>query len=228
MSEKRKNSNKSLLPVIGVIAVVVVVAVAAIIALQASTNADVYDYSDIPMSRTADGAFLLGNPDARLTVVAFEDFLCPHCQTYQTELKQFFDEYVATGQANFEFRMTPVFGAPSEVVFSLAECANELEDGRFWEAHDRLFNIASSRNWDTQAAREFASQMEMSYGELLECSSTADQYRTDFRVAQSYEAFTGTPAVGYRLDGGDIQLAPLTSTQPSAGQLGLLVQTFGS
>ena len=36
-------------------------------------------YAGIPRDRTEDGAFILGFEEAPVTLVVFEDFLCPHC-----------------------------------------------------------------------------------------------------------------------------------------------------
>ena len=41
-------------------------------------------YSGVPMSRTADGAFVLGDPSAGIKLIEFADFLCTSCQNYQT------------------------------------------------------------------------------------------------------------------------------------------------
>src|SRR4051794_33993937 len=50
-------------------------------ASEASAVTDIY--SDIPQSRTEDGAFVLGDPDAPITIIEFLDWGCPHCQAYK-------------------------------------------------------------------------------------------------------------------------------------------------
>src|SRR6188474_1184283 len=54
-------------------------------------------YADIPFSRTEDGAPVLGNPDAPITIIEFADFACPFCQRYEPTMQEFIQEYVATG-----------------------------------------------------------------------------------------------------------------------------------
>src|SRR5688572_1885482 len=44
-------------------------------------------YADIPFSRTVDGAPVLGDPDAPITIVEFADFACPPCQRYQPTME---------------------------------------------------------------------------------------------------------------------------------------------
>ena len=47
----------------------------------------------------------MGNPDAVVTVQAWEDFLCPACGQWQQQVKpQLFDDYIDTGKVIFEFR----------------------------------------------------------------------------------------------------------------------------
>jgi protein-disulfide isomerase len=56
-------------------------------------------YAHIPFSHTDDGAPVLGNPDAPITIIEFADFACPYCQRYEPTMQVFIDTYVATGRA---------------------------------------------------------------------------------------------------------------------------------
>lgn len=50
-----------------------------------------------------------GDPDAEVTVMAFEDFACPHCQTYQVEVfPTIREEYVASDQIRYEHHDLPI------------------------------------------------------------------------------------------------------------------------
>lgn len=225
-TEKRKNDqNRNTLTLGGIIAAAVVVAVLAIFLSSNDTSlaGGGIDYSEIPQERTADGAFVLGNPDAPVTVVAFEDFLCPACQQYQSDIKQFMRDEVVTGNARFEFRMLPISGT-SSISFGLAECAEELRPGSFWEAHDIIFDIASSENFDSGSARTFAQRMDMSYNELLNCQGDADQYLTDAALADQVGA-NSTPTVFFRLADGNLTPSPI-GQRPNAAQLSSFIATL--
>lgn len=226
MTQKAKNgqNNRSLLIIAGVV-IVALVGLAAVIFLQGA-GSGTFNYDGIPTERTEDGAFILGDPDAPVTIVAFEDFLCPHCQSYQPELKRFFADHVATGEARFEFRMLrstdPTF---SGVAFSLAECANEIEEGAFWPAHDMLFDIASTERFDSDSARTFAERMDMSYSTLLECiEEPGKQWEVDGQLASGIERITGTPFIAYRVDGGELRFD--LSPRPTAGQISSFLDGF--
>jgi protein-disulfide isomerase len=211
-----------------VVSALAVIALFAVVAFVIYGNQSRIDYTGIPMERTADGAFILGNPEASVTIVAWEDFLCPHCQAYEATLQQFIREYVATGQARFEFRMLVAIDATySALAFQLVECAEESQPGSFWKARETMFHIASTSRFNQNSGREFANDMGMSYGALLNCTSEAEQYTVDMNLANQYgDAVTGTPAVGWRLDGGSVRF-DIISRQPTVREMGSLITMFG-
>jgi len=90
---KRKQQNNVVIGII--IAAVVVAALLIGINFAGLRPASVtIDYANIPVTRTEDGAFVLGNPEAAFTLVVFEDYNCGHCQSYEPTIKQFIKEYI--------------------------------------------------------------------------------------------------------------------------------------
>ena len=123
-------------------------------AAQAPTGAD--PYADIAKSRTADGAFVLGDPQARVTLIEFSDFLCTSCQNYESVIKRFIQDYVMTGQARYEYRIYPVIDPQLSVYSaSLVECADTLRPGQFWQARDLMFELASTRGFTDETVLRF-------------------------------------------------------------------------
>ena len=208
--------------------VIVAVAVAAILVVlssQSSQSDGAFDYSQIPQGRRDDGGFVLGDPAAPITIVAFEDFLCSHCQRYKSTVDELISQYVAKGMARFEYRFTPVVDpAYSRLSAQLAECADTLRPGSFWTAHDRLFELASARRFNDSSARNFAEMMDMSYADLLECTRDATQVDIDSQYATMLEV-RGTPTVFYQIGDNTPQLTPF-SNQPNIEQLGTLIAQF--
>ncbi len=196
--EKPKNTDKQRQQMIfiGVVVAALLVAGIAIFVSSSGINPSAIniDYSQIPARRGDDGAFILGNPDAPVKMIAFEDFLCPHCQDYQGTVHEFIAKHVATGQAQFEFRIL-LTQPNSSVTAQLAECADDAEAGAFWRAHDTLFQMASTAYFDSaRDPRRFAEKMGLNYTELLECSGSANQHNIDGQYAQQMQV-TGTPTV---------------------------------
>lgn len=225
---KTSEANNNRLIIIGGMVAVAVILILGFIFNPFSQPTTDIDYSTIPQDRTEDGAFILGNPEAAVTIVAWEDFLCSHCQGYQPELKRFFTDFIATGRARFEFRMLPI-SETSSIVFGLVECADVLEPNSFWDAHDTMFSIASSGFRDG-SGREFAEEMGLSYSALLNCTSEATQYLVDGQLASSLtvggeRVVTGTPSVGWRLNDSEVRF-DIINRRPSYEQLAALVNSF--
>jgi protein-disulfide isomerase len=205
---------------LGIIGAAVVVAILAIVisATGINPNAITLDYSSSTMARQDDGGFVVGNSEAPVTIVVFEDFRCPHCQSYQSELKQFIRDYVFTGKARFEFRMMATSSGTDGTLFTLAECAEQVQAGLFWPAHDELFEMAS-RGWRNDTGpREFAQKFNLNYSSLLDCQATARQYQVDGNLARSL-GVTGTPSLMVRIGNDAPRFEPTLGPRPSASAL---------
>lgn len=225
MTQKVKNSprdNQQML-LIGIVVAAVVVAVLAIVISGSflNPNAVDIDYSTVPQGRTEDGGFILGDPNAPVTVIAFEDFLCPHCQDYQGTIKKFIKEQVLTGKARFEYRFLPAIDPTySYLMANLAECSDILRPNSFWEAHDKLFEINSRARYSANTAKNFAEAMGLDYSKLLDCTTNeAGQIKIDEKYGQSM-GVTGTPTVFIKY--GDNEPV-LQSPPPNVDQLAALV-----
>lgn len=86
----------------------------------------------------------LGNPEAVVTVQAWEDFLCPACQQWASTMKpRLEEEFVKPGLVKLEFRQFPLnIHAPGAQMSAMAtECAADQE--AFWPYHDRVFQEAA-------------------------------------------------------------------------------------
>lgn len=169
-------------------------------------------YEGIPFSRTADGGFVLGEPDARVAIVEFADFICTHCQDYQEIAHEFIDTYVKTGEAKFEYRLFPIVDEVySPLTAQWATCADEQKDGAFWPAHDALFDLAASGQLDRDSYKVLADIVGVDADKLSICAETADQHEIDSALAASF-GITGTPGMLVRL-GDDTLVWPFVDGQ---------------
>lgn len=212
MSNKTKKTNQqqqNMLIIGGIIVAAVVVAIIAIVvSSNSSSSLDVDTFADIPKSRTDDGAQVLGNPDAPVTIVEFADFNCPACQQYKPTMNQFIEEIVKEGDAKLEFRMLVTAGGPaSEYAFKLAECADEIKEGSFWEVHEIMYDMAIRGQLTLDSASTFAERIGIDQGELITCSRDANQVNTDARFANSL-GVSSTPTVLIRYGDGRPQPLP--------------------
>ena len=221
---KRKNPARKTRLIVGAIVILAVAVAAAFVYFSSQTqlSSDAVDYAGIPQGRQPDGGFVIGPVEAPVTIVAFEDFLCGHCQRYKATVDRLISEYVAKGLARFEYRFMPVVSpAYSPMAAKLTECAETLRPGSFWRAHDVMFEIASARQYSDNSSRTFADTMDMSYADLLACTSDAQQMDTDIQLGTQL-GVTGTPTVFIRYGDGPPQPSPM-SKQPSFEQLAALI-----
>jgi protein-disulfide isomerase len=207
---KRKNQQNQTYIIGGIIAAAIAVAAVAIFVSSSGLNPSAIDidYSRIHQERTDDGGFILGNPEAPVTIVAFEDFLCPHCQDYESTLKRFIQEYVIPGKARFEYRFTPAIDPRYSVeAAQFVECAEIIKPGSFWDAHDIMFELAASERYSSTTPRKFAERTGLNYAQLLECQPEADQIKTDMTLGDSL-GVSGTPTVFVRYGDGAPERLP--------------------
>jgi protein-disulfide isomerase len=209
-------NNRGLL-ILGAVVLVAVIAVVGVVFVSNNANSGpAIDFSQIPQSRGEDGSFILGNPDAPVTLVEFADFVCPHCVTYEPTVKQFIQNYVVTGQAAFEYRMFPTAGGDmTRFAGQIAECAEDQRPGAFWEAYALLYDLARNGQYNQELGQRVANALNLSYAELLNCSTTAQQVTTDVAFGRN-QGVQGTPAVRVRYGNNPAQLI-VVNGQPIDG-----------
>ncbi|MFH0954641.1 MAG: thioredoxin domain-containing protein [Candidatus Micrarchaeota archaeon] len=92
------------------------------------------------------GGQTAGKPDSKVTFVEFSDFQCPACGVAYPAAKQIQDRY--SDRVRFVYQHFPLTQLHPLAVTSAeaAECAGQ--QGKFWQAHDLLFENQSF--WTTQ------------------------------------------------------------------------------
>lgn len=121
-----------------IVSFIIVVLVAGFITLVAKSN---------PRSGTgtADANFLvrekshiMGNKDAKVTIVEFGDYQCPACGYAHPILKQVFSIYSQNSNVRFVFRNFPLPQHQNAVIAAeAAEVAGN--QNKFWEMYDMLY-----------------------------------------------------------------------------------------
>ena len=113
-------------------------------------------------------------------------------------------EYVATGQAKFEFRTFPTAGgAITEFAGRIAECVEEVKPGSFWHAYELFYQLAMSGQYSQNMGSTVAERLDVPYNEVLECHPNAQQVTTDVSVGRN-AGVGGTPAIMVRYGDGEL------------------------
>lgn len=117
------------------------------------------------------GAPILGNKDAKVTIVEFSDFQCPFCKSFfQNTFPEILKKYIDTGKIRLVFQNLPLpFHINAEKAAEAGECANR--QGKFWDYHDLLFINSQSdgTGLDTASLKKYANQLGLDTQKFNQC-----------------------------------------------------------
>lgn len=142
---------------------------------------------------------VLGNKDAKVTVIEFADFRCPFCERLFTDVEpSLVKDYIDTGKVKFYFRHYAFLGPASTVAANAAECANE--QGKFWDFHDYLYKNqppeTDTSMYTVDNLTKVAGTLGMNTSQFQSCiSSNKYQKNIDQDLSDGQKAgVNGTPA----------------------------------
>ncbi len=154
-----------------------------------------------PESLVAKNDPILGDKDAPVTIVEFSDFQCPFCRAFfEGAYSQIKKEYVDTGKVRIVFRDFPLAFHEAARPASLAgQCA--LEQGKFWEYHDKMFQEQAKKGQGTVAfgvpeLKTWATEIGLNASQFNTCLDTA-KYDADVQAdmdAGTDVGVSGTPS----------------------------------
>ena len=85
------------------------------------------------------GSTILGNPDAKITIVEFGDYQCTFCYKFHNDvMKKINEKYIKSGDVNFVYKDFPLNGNLSVLASEASSCAQPQD--RFWAYHDILYD----------------------------------------------------------------------------------------
>lgn len=140
-----------------------------------------------------------GDPDADVTVSAYEDFACPHCREYTLSvLPDLVDEFVESGEIRYERYDFPIpvhekwsWAAANAARAVQADAGTEA----FWEYTDLLYE--NQENYSSGLLADLAREVDADAG-AVETALQDDVYRPvveDDRKRGRERGVTGTPTV---------------------------------
>ncbi|MEK7595628.1 MAG: DsbA family protein [Patescibacteria group bacterium] len=151
---------------------------------------------------TIDDDPILGNKDAKVTIIEFSDFQCPFCKRlFDAAVVNIKKDYIDTGKARLVFRDFPLSFHPNAEISAIAgECADE--QGKFWNFHDMLFT--KQDDWsplpkDDAKSKfgEYAQSLGMNVGSFNNCVSS-EKYKDEVQKDSndgSASGVSGTPTL---------------------------------
>jgi len=131
---------------------------------------------------------VLGDPDAPVTLAVYEDFLCPHCRTYNEELfPDIATEYIDPDRIRYEHRNFPVVHEQHslEAASAAREVFEAYGNEAFWAYKSRLFDRQDEvRANVTDLCGEIAEEMGLD-GDAIQTAATERAHDDDTERDQS-------------------------------------------
>lgn len=88
---------------------------------------------------------ILGNPNAKVAMILYEDFQCPFCGRFFTDSEaNIRNTYVPNGTVQLVYRDFAFLGPESVQAAEASKCAGD--QGKFWQYHDYLFTHQQGEN----------------------------------------------------------------------------------
>jgi protein-disulfide isomerase len=201
---------------IGIIAILVVIALIQLgrPASPTATGVNIGVMGEAERGLTDDGLPYLGNRDAPIVIVQYEDFGCHNCKTFAESIEpKLVEQYVLDGSVLLINHPVAFVNQQSRPAAEAAECA--LKQDKFWDYRHILFQNLGVVPFNRDNLVNFASQAGL---DTRTFSSCYDQklYETlvvDRTLASQRRGVTGTPT--FDINGTLYQgVMPVDSTNP--------------
>lgn len=139
-----------------------------------------------PAADTELVGYIVGDPDAPVTLQIYHDYQCPYCRIFYNEVQgQLIEDYVRTGQVNLEFLDFTVVGIGSvdeltddskESVQAAEAAMCAAEQDAFLDYHSTLYSGEMTPNsgaFSDDNLKGFAEELGLDTGRFGDCLDTA-------------------------------------------------------
>ena len=141
---------------------------------------------------TVDDDPSIGPDDAKVTFIQFGCYGCHYTKQAEPVVREILEKY--EGKIKFVYRDFPLPSHENSMLRSLAsDCA--LEQNKFWEYHNLLFDEHVEHNFDIEMAFDIASQLNLDneqFNSCLESQKYLDEVNKDFEDGKKAGVY-GTP-----------------------------------
>ena len=141
---------------------------------------------------------VMGNPDAKVSIIEFSDFQCPYCKMFYDSLNQLLNTGDYKNKVKASFKNLPLsFHSRSNDAAMAAECAGA--QGKFWEMYNTLFpKQAEWQNTTTNDKfKQYAAGLKLDTAKFNQCldqKQLQSDIDADKDLAKQYN-ISGTPAI---------------------------------
>jgi len=158
------------------LAIPIIIGIVIGIGLTLNLESTPNDSSILNKENLMQGSTILGNPDAKITIVEFGDYQCTFCYKFHDETMKKIDQaYIKTENVNFVYRDFPLNGPQSILASEASYCAQK--QNKFWEYHDTLYNNWGGENtgWITKnVLLGFANDIKLDLDSFSQCLENSE------------------------------------------------------
>jgi len=158
------------------LAIPIIIGIVIGIGLTLNLESTPNDSSILNKENLMQGSTILGNPDAKITIVEFGDYQCTFCYKFHDETMKKIDQaYIKAENVNFVYRDFPLNGPQSILASEASYCAQE--QNKFWEYHDTLYNNWGGENtgWITKNVLiGFANDIKLDLDSFSQCLENSE------------------------------------------------------
>ena len=164
------------------------------------------------VSASADDDPVMGDKNAKVTIIEFSDYQCPFCQRFYSQaLPQIKKEYIESGKVKLVFRDFPLDSIhPMATPAALAaECVGENGDEAYYKMHDKIFE--NQQQLSVENLKKWAKDLGYNIDSCLDNQKYLSEVRKDLNDAQA-SGGQGTPY--FVIIGKDGKGTPISGAQP--------------
>ena len=158
------------------LAIPIIIGIVIGIGLTLNLESTPNDSSILNKENLMQGSTILGNPDAKITIVEFGDYQCTFCYKFHDETMKKIDQaYIKAENVNFVYRDFPLNGPQSILASEASYCAQK--QNKFWEYHDTLYNNWGGENtgWITKnVLLGFANDIKLDLDSFSQCLENSE------------------------------------------------------
>jgi len=177
---------------------------------QTSDNSSILNKENL-----MNGSIIMGNPNAKITIVEFGDYQCTFCYKFHDEtMRDINEKYIKTGNANFIYKDFPLNGKQSILASEASYCAEK--QNKFWEYHNTLYNNWGGENtgWITEnVLLGFAKDVELNLNDFSQCLENSE-FRQKVLDNEKFGKEIGVNATPSFLIFNDNELYRIVGAQP--------------
>jgi protein-disulfide isomerase len=206
-AEERRRENR-LRVLVALVVVVVVVAIAGVVQWQRSKvdsgsafpagvgHGYVRNAEERAKPAGLGSGIAVGKENAPVTLEFFEDFSCPHCYDFETDVRDFVKQQVDSGKVRVVYYPMTLssFGRPTELSANAFACASDAGKGP--EFHDALYENFR-QDWTADELADLGRSVGLTDGSFRSCvrkDKYAEWVRSIDQTATD-RGVTGTPTV---------------------------------